>query len=212
MAIQEQTRMAELKAERTKIKKRLAAHKEELRRVQRNVDRADEDLLNIEYEIDVETIRSWGNTPDLAALLDGTRSSAFYQALESLAGRWGFNIWGQRYDTGQIGLHFGMDRAEIGGVERVAAGVRYFAPGMKSVKGKGCRFGLNTHDDENCAHELVYNKRTGKASVVKLTYAKDVESTDFAPLEDALRHIEQYLWCENVIDSGDAIELPSATS
>lgn len=208
MAIQHQnqTRMAELMAQRTKIKKRLAEHKEELRRVQRNVDRADEALSNVEYEIDIETIRSWGSTPDLAALLDGTRSMAFYQALVALAEQRGFHVMGQSYKTGQVGLHFGMDRAGIGGVERVAEAIRYFAVGLKSVPGLGCCFGLVTQD-EDCAYELAYNKHSGCAVVVKMAFGREQARTDFATLEDALRHVEKHHWCENVIDIDQGLVL-----
>lgn len=206
MQISKYTRMEDLKTKREKLKQRLAEANMELRRAQRKVDRAEGSLRDIEIEIDVETIRSWGNTPDIEALLDVSRSSVFYEALRAFAQQWGLDVWGQRLDTHQLGLSFALDRAEIGGIERVANAVKFFAPALKSgANGCAC-FNIVTHK-ENCAHELRYRKRDGKSSVVRMFYGTDDEKKDFPSLEAALGYIEEHLWCENIIDSAEGLSL-----
>lgn len=203
------TRMQELESRRTRFLQQRASAQRELRGAQRKFDRTDERLREVEAEIDMETIRSWGGTPDLAALLDAGRSDVFYEALRALAQSRGFDVLGQRTDTHQLCLGFGMDRGEIGGVQRMAEGIRYFAAGMKSSRGNGVCFNLITRE-EGCAYELRYRKRSGEAAVARMIYGTDSNVLTFPTLEAALGHIEKYLWCENVLDAEDCgvLELP----
>jgi len=125
----------------------------------------------------------------------------FYKALEAVAESKGFGIGGKWADTNQTVLRFGLNRSEIGAVERVADGIRYFAPAMKSIKGGWVRFAVSHRDSESCAWELRYSMKRGNAQLVRQVYGHEDEVLDFRSLNEALQYIEQHLWCENVIDA-----------
>ena len=144
-----------------KAEQKLAEANKELRSAERKADRASAVVSNLREEIALEKLRLWGDKPDLAELMASDRKNStmvFYKALEAVAASRGFYIGGMWSDTKQTVLGFGLNRSEIGGIERVAEGIRYFAPSMKTIKGGWVRFAVSSLDSESCAWSLRYSR------------------------------------------------------
>lgn len=196
-----------------KAEQKLAEVNKELRSAERKADRASAVVSNLREEIALEKLRLWGDKPDLAELMASDRKNStmvFYEALEAVAGSRGFYIGGMWADTKQTVLRFGLNRSEIGGIERVAEGIRYFAPSMKTIKGGWVRFAVSSRDSESCAWSLRYSKVRGNAQVVREVYCQEDKVLDFKTLDEALRYIEANLWVEDIIDAEPAAVLEHA--
>lgn len=198
------------------LRRQLAAAQEQhaetqraVRAAERKEERAGSVVYSLREQLEMELLRSWGNQPDLKALLKKGGGGIFYEALSALAEVKGLHLWGEWCDTKEKVLRFGMNRGEIGAVARIADGIRYFAPAMKKREGGFAVFGVSHRDMEACAWELRYSVKTGQAHLVQLHYGHVEETLDFATLESALRHVEEHLWLESVIDQmPDVLEAP----
>lgn len=196
-----------------KAEQKLAEANKELRSAERKADRASAVVSNLREEIALEKLRMWGDKPDLAELMASDRKNStmvFYKALEAVAASRGFYIGGRWSDTKQTVLGFGLNRSEIGGIERVAEGIRYFAPSMKTIKGGWVRFAVSSRDSESCAWSLRYSRVHGNAQVVREVYCQEDKVLDFKTLDEALRYIEANLWVEDIIDAEPAAVLEHA--
>ena len=193
-----------------KAEQKLAEKNKELRSAERKANRASAVVSNLREEISMEQLRLWGGNPNLVELMASGGTMVFYRALEAIAESWGFGIGGMWADTKQTVLRFGLNRSEIGGVERVADGIRYFAPAMKTIKGGWVRFGVSTPNDPDCAWSLRYSKVRGNAQVVREVYCQEDKVLDFKTLDEALRYIEANLWVEDIIDAEPAAVLEHA--
>lgn len=195
--------LADLWKQLAKAEQKLAEATKELRIAERKEERASYVVSALREEIAMEQLRRWGSEPDLAELMasNGKSTMAFYQALGAVAESKGFGIGGKWADTNQTVLGFGLNRSEIGAVERVAEGIRYFAPAMKTIKGGWVRFAVSHRESESCAWELRYSMKRGAAQLVRQVYCHEDQVLDFKSLNEALSHVEQHLWCENVIDA-----------
>ena len=195
-----------------KAEQKLAEANKELRNAERKADRASGVVSNLREEIALEQLRMWGDKPDLAELMASGKNSTmvFYKALEAVAGSRGFYIGGMWADTKQTALRFGLNRSEIGGIERVAAGIRYFAPSMKAIKGGWVRFAVSSRDSGSCAWSLLYSRKRGNARLVREVHCRADKTLDFGTLDEALRYVEANLWVEDVIDAEPAAVLEHA--
>ena len=196
-----------------KAEQKLAEANKELRSAERKADRASAVVSNLHEEIALEKLRLWGDKPDLAELMASDRKNStmvFYKALEAVAASRGFYIGGMWADTKQTVLRFGLNRSEIGGIERVAAGIRYFAPSMKTIKGGWVRFAVSSRDSESCSWSLLYSKARGSARLVRDVYCHEDKVLDFNTLDEALRYVEANLWVEDIIDAEPAAALEHA--
>lgn len=174
--------------------------KAELRKAERKEDKADNKVRELKSQIAYAKLQSWGNNPDLSILLDSRESGVFYDATCELASHFGMGVYGKWSDTHQLNLTFGMSRSEAGAIERLAKGIRYFAPALKRIKGGWARFSVRTQQ-VGCAWELQYSTVRMNARLVKLVYGSAQEEIEFTTLEAALAHIEEHLWVANVIDA-----------
>lgn len=193
-----------------KAEHKLAQVNKELRNVERRAERADGNVRALRGQIAREKLRQWGSNPNLAELMEADSKSStmvFYLALEAVAASRGFGIGGMWADTKQTVLRFGLNRREIGGVERVASGIRFFAPSMRTIKGGWVRFAVTTRDSESCAWSLLYSKRRGAARLVRDVYGQQDQALDFDVLEEALRYVEAHLWHEDIVDAEPAAAL-----
>ena len=205
------SKMASLRTQLDKAELKLAEAKKTLRAAERKEESASNTVYGLREDIALEQLRQWGNNPDLSALMESGRDSTmiFYQALGAIAEAYGFGISGHWADTNQTSLRFGLNRSEIGAIERIAQGILYFAPAMKPIKGAGgwVRFAVNHRESSSCAWELRYSKKNGATRLVRQVHGHIEETLDFKTLHEALRHVEQHLWCENVIDADTAAVL-----
>ncbi|MEQ6436232.1 hypothetical protein V8Z74_14555 [Comamonas sp. w2-DMI] len=183
-----------------------AAANADLRKAKRKADRAEENVKELKSQIAYARLEAWGDNPDLATLLDPRESSVLYEAAILLANRFGLCIYSTWADTNQLCLSFGMRRIEAGAVERLANGIRYFAPAIKRIKGGWARFLILSREDDYAWH-LRFSPVRGNAQVVKLSFNMECEVIDFVSLELALAHIEKNLWVANVIDA--VIDVPA---
>lgn len=211
MYVQQHNRLTELRAQLDVAEQRLAETSKDLKAAERRNERASEVVGGLREEIALETLRQWGDKPDLAALLDARASTTvFYRALTALAEDKGLFVGGMWGDTKQHAMRFGLNRSELGAVERIADAIRYFAPAMKSIKGvRGgwVRFAVSHRDPERCAWELHFSPKKAGAQLARLTFGSIDEILPFTTLEAALRHVEEHLWLESVIDHlPDALE------
>lgn len=192
-----------------KAEQKLAEADKELRNAERKAERASAAVSNLREKIALEKLRLWGEKPDLAELMASGRDSTvvFYKALEAVAASRGFYIGGMWADTNQTVLGFGLNRSEIGGIERVAAGIRYFAPSMKTIKGGWVRFSVSSRDSGSCAWSLLYSRKRGNARLVRDVYCQADKTLDFDTLDEALRYVEANLWVEDIIDAEPAAVL-----
>ena len=103
-----------------KAEQKLAEANKELRNAERKADRASAVVSNLREEVALEKLRMWGDKPDLAELMASGKNSTmvFYKAMEAVAASRGFYIGGMWADTKQTVLRFGLNRSEIGGIER----------------------------------------------------------------------------------------------
>lgn len=186
-----------------KAEQKLADANKELSSAERKADRASAVVSNLREAIALEKLRQWGSKPDLAELMtsDGKSTMVFYRALRALAESRGFHIGGKWADTNQTVLGFGLNRSEIGAVERIAEGIHYFAPAMKTIKGGWVRFAVSSPDSESCAWQLHYSKKRGNAQLLRMTFGYTDETLNFVNLNEALRYVEANLWVENIIDA-----------
>lgn len=196
-------RLAGLFKQLDKAREKHAEAHQELRKAERKEERASSTMAALEEEIAMEKLRRWGANPDLAELMvsrGGTMT--FYQALGAIAASKGMYIGGEWADNRQIVIGFGLNRGEIGAVDRVAEGIRYFAGAMKPVKRAGgrVRFDVRHRNAEECSWELRYSPKKGDAQLVKMVHGFTRLTLDFPTLKAALQHVEDNLWCENVID------------
>lgn len=108
-----------------------------------------------------------------------------------------------------------MSRGAQGAVEGIAQGVLFIAPTMKSIKGgarhQWVRFQVTHSDPQNCAWDLRYANKTFKARLVQCHYGTETEILEFESLLAALRHVEEHLWYENVIDEDTTTVLEDGT-
>lgn len=189
-----------LNAELSAAKVRLGIAGKELRAAERKEERARDAVDSLREQISLVQLRIWGNDPDVAKLLAGDSGAVFYQAIGVLAESKGLGIGGQWADTKQVVLHIALNRGELGAVERVADGVRYFAPAVKRIPGGWARFSVRHRQMGECAWELLYSVKRNEARLVKQVYGSEEQRLDFATLEAALRHVEAHLWLEDIID------------
>lgn len=196
-----ENRLAGLWKQLDKAELKLAEASKELRIAERKEKRASNAVSALREEISMEHIRRWGRSPDLAELMKAKGTTVFYSALGAIAESKGFHIGGIWSDTNQRVIGFGLNRGEIGAVERVADGIRYFAPAMETIKGGWVKFNVSHHDSESCAWELRYAKKGGNAQLVRMVHGYEDQTLDFKSLNEALRNIESHLWCENIIDA-----------
>jgi hypothetical protein len=192
-------RLAQLAAQLAQARVKASAAEAELKKAQRRVDRADELVSAIRAEYDQERLRLWGANPDVAELLNSEGSMVLYYAGEALAEAYGLG-WGMRWaDTNQTVLHVRLNRGELGAVERAKAAVLFFAPYVKHKKGMA-RFGVHHHEVSDFGVELRYSMKTGAAQVGRLHFGQEDGAHSFVSLEDALRHIQEHHWVEDIID------------
>ncbi|MFT0547000.1 hypothetical protein ACMHYO_11730 [Allopusillimonas ginsengisoli] len=204
-------RLVELEQAYSKALKALKVAEQECGAADRKRDRLRGKAESVKEEIAMERLKGMNGKPDLRALLDDSGDSqVFYEALVRLAESVGFNVFGKRADTKQTGLHFSMNRAEIGAVERRAHAIRYFAQAMRRKSGR-VFFGVST-THENCAWELRWHVDSGHAVVAQMTYGSDFKTYDFNTLEAALQWIEANLWVENVVDQAEDVGLIGAAN
>ena len=203
--------LAALREKLGKAEQKLADAEKELSKAQRKADRAYEAAGDLRAQIDLERLRLWGSNPDLTELMEGDGSMVFYKALEAVAAAKGFYIGGKWMNTEQTVLRFGFNRSEIGAVERVAEGIRYFAPWMKTIKGGWVQFAVSSRDSESCAWSLRYSRVRGNAQLVREVWCLEDEVIVFKTLDEALRHIEENLWIEDIIDEVHTAVLEHAT-
>lgn len=204
-----ESKLAALSLRLEKAEQKLVEANKELRSAERKELRASNAVSALREEIAMEKLRRWGNKPDLAELMasNGKSTMVFYRALEAVAESKGFGIGGKWADTNQTVLRFGLNRREIGAVERVADGIWYFAPSMKNIKGGWVRFAVSSRDSKSCAWSLRYSKVRGNAQVVREVYCHEDKVLDFKTLDEALRYIEANLWVEDIIDAEPAAAL-----
>ncbi len=208
-----ESKLAALSRRLERAEQKLTDANKELRIAERREERASNAVSSLREEIALEKLRLWGDEPDLAELMTSYRKNStmvFYKALEAVAASRGFYIGGMWADTKQTVLRFGLNRSEIGGIERVAAGIRYFAPSMKNIKGGWVRFAVSTRDCDSCAWSLRYSKVRGNAQVVREVYCQEDKVLGFKTLDEALRYIEANLWVEDIIDAQPAAALEHA--
>lgn len=184
-----------------------------LRAAERKEDLADQKVNSIKADIAALTIRSWGDKPDLAVLLQSRSSFVYYNYLTVLAKHHGLSVAGEWTDTKQTSLFVAMSRHEAGAIERVAKGIRMFAPAIRKVKGGWIKFGVYCHE-RDCAWELWYSPARGNCQLVKQVLCSAVERIELGTLELALTHIEQHLWADNVMDieARSVIDIPELES
>lgn len=196
------SKLAALWRQLEKAEANLVEAKKLLRIAERRADRAGAVVSNLYEEIAMEKLRQWGDNPNLAELMDSSRNSTmvFYRALEAVADSRGFHIGGMWADTEQTVLRFGLNRREIGGVERVADAILFFAPSMKTIKGGWVRFAVSSRDTESCSWSLLYSPKRGKARLVRDVFCHQDKVLDFTTLDECLRYIEANLWVEDIID------------
>ncbi len=199
-------RLVELEQAYSKALKALKVAEQECGAADRKRDRLWGKAESLKEEIAMERLKNMGGTPDLRALLDESGDSqVFYEALVRLAESMGIMVFGKRADTKQAGLHFSMNRAEIGAVERKAHALRYFAQAMRRKSGRAF-FGVST-THEGCAWELRWHVDSGHAVVAQMAWGSDIQTHDFDTLKAALEWIEANLWVENVVDQAEEVGL-----
>ncbi len=183
-----------------------AVTKTALQAAKRKEERANEKVSELKAKIAYARLESWGSNPDLDILLDARESSVYYGATVQLASHFKMGVFGQWGDSHQLCLSFGMSRSEAGAIERLAKGIRYFAPAIKRVKGGWTRFAVHCHE-EDCAWQLHFSPARGDAKLVKLFHCVEREDLHFGTLEAALAHVEMHLWASNDIDA--VIDVPA---
>ena len=111
------------------LRRQLAAAQEQhaetqraVRAAERKEERAGSVVYSLREQLEMELLRSWGNQPDLKALLKKGGGGIFYEALSALAEVKGLHLWGEWCDTKEKVLRFGMNRGEIGAVARIWIG------------------------------------------------------------------------------------------
>ena len=192
-------RLARLAAKLAQARAKAFEAESHLKQVQRRADRASDMVAALRNEYDQERLRLWGASPDVAALLETEGSMAFYYAGEALAKSFGLG-WGMKWgDTNQQVLHIRMNRGERGAVERARVAVLFFAPFIKAKKGLK-RFGVQHHEGGEFAVELRYSMKTGGAQVGRLHFGQDDGVQTFTSLDDALAHIQENHWVEDIIE------------
>lgn len=208
MSIQTSNKLEQLNNQLAAANQVVSEAKKELRKAEARMDRAESSCEAIKEQIEIEQLRLWGRSPDLAALLQATSGYYFYKALTSYAEAFGFTVVGQWCDTKQRVLQFSMNRGERGAVARYVAAVRHFAPSVKPIKGGWARFSILHRDMSKCAWELHYSVKRGAAQLVQMSYGTVDDTLDFLSLESALQYIEDNLWKESVFDQ----ELPALSA
>lgn len=200
MTLTTSTLLDRLKAQLDAATTRLTAARKVLKAAEHKEEEAAGEVEALREQVSMEQLRRWGDKPDLAVLLAKDAGYTFYRALGVLAEAYGMGVGGEWCDTRQTVLALGLNRGEHGAIERVAAGVRYFAPAVKTIKGGWARFKL-IHRGDACAWELRYSVKRQDALLVRMVYGSEERALPFATLELALRHVEGYLWLEDVIDA-----------
>lgn len=202
-------RLSELLRQLSEAERKYALASKELKSAERKEERAGEAVRALREEIAMEKLRQWGDGPDLAEIMaaGNDKPMVFYQALEALAERFGFTIFGYMADTMQTSINISLNRREIGGIERVKAGVMFFAPAMETIRGGWIRFNVSTHE-ENCAWSLRYSKRRGNAELVRHVHCIEDMILPFPSLDAALQYIEANLWADDVVDAEATTLLP----
>lgn len=200
MTLATSTLLDRLNAQLDAAATRLTAARKVLKTAERKEEQAAGEVEALREQVSIEQLRQWGDKPNLAVMLAKDSGYTFYRALGLLAEPFGMGVGGEWCDTRQTVLTLSLNRAEHGAVERVAAGVRYFAPAVKTIKGGWARFNVKHRGDE-CAWELRYSVKRKDASLVRMVYGSEECALPFATLELALRHVESCLWLEDVIDA-----------
>lgn len=191
-------RLAELAVQLAQATAKAAEARAELKKAERRSDRADEAVTAISHEYDLERLRLWGDSPDVAVLLAPGGSMCLYYAGEALAKAHGLG-WGMQWaDTKQTVLYVQLNRGEEGAVQRAAAGVRFFALGKP--KNGMVRFGVRHRESSDFALELRWSRKSGVAKIVRMRHGFEDGVQPFPSLEDALRYIEAEHWIEDIID------------
>lgn len=193
-------RLNKLHSDLEAARQQAAVAQKELKAAERKAERAEAVCASLIEAIAVEQLRLWGDKPDLAALLDADGSMAFYQFLDRLTEIYGLGMSGGWLDTKQVVLHVRMNRGEIGTVDRAAKAIRYFAPAVKSIRGGWARFNVHHPNMDQCAWHLHYSVKRQNAQLVKQVFGRSVETLQFPSLEFALRHVEEHLFFEDIID------------
>ena len=202
--------LAKLAAEVALASGKAAEAQKALEKAERRRDRADDHLAALREEYDRERLRVWGSTPDVAELLAPGGSTTFYEAGNALAEGYGLGFGMLWADTKQLVLHVRLNRGEAGAVERAEAAVRFFAPHVKSKDGWK-RFGVQHREAGEFAVELRYSQARGTARVVRLPFGEDDSQLGFKSLADALRHIQQTHWIEDIYELGPGMALLEST-
>jgi len=199
MQSNEASRLAQLADLMAKASAAAAQARADLKRAERRVDRADDAYSELREAYDHERLKLWGSSPDVAELLASDGSSAFYDAGKALAESMGLGFGMKWADVNQTVLHVRLNRGQSGEVERAEAAVRYFAPFVKSKAGVK-RFSVQHHEGGDFAVELRFSVKTGAAKVARSHFGMDREVLSFKTLTEALRHIEQHHWLEDIIE------------
>lgn len=193
------SRLADLAVQLAQATARAAEARAELKKAERRSDRADDEVAAISHEYDLERLRLWGDSPDVAVLLAPGGSMCLYYAGEALAKAYGLG-WGMQWaDTKQTVLYVQLNRGEEGAVQRAATGVRFFAPYVKPKNGM-VRFGVRHRESSDFALELRWSRKSGLAKIVRMRHGFEDGVQPFPSLEDALRYIEAEHWIEDIID------------
>lgn len=195
------SKLAQLAAQLAEARARAAQAQAELKKAERRAERADGDVADLLEEYDRERLRMWGDRPDVAALLASDGSGVFRQAAEALAGAYGLGLGMAWSDTGQSVLHLQLNRGDADAVLRAKQAVLFFAPYVRPKRGI-VRFSVQHHESGDFAVELRYSPKTGGAHVRRLHCGMELDTQSFKTLEEALGHIGENHWFEDVIDVG----------
>jgi hypothetical protein len=177
----------------------VAEARADLRKAERRCERADDSLAALRCEYDHERLKLWGANPDVSALLDVDCSSVLYEAARALAEAYGMGFGMRWADIDQHVLHLLINRGEDGALERAEAAVRFFAPHVVAKRGWR-RFGVQHRESGEFGLELRYSSSRGTARLVRMHYGVQDSQIAFKSLADALRHIQEHHWIEDIYE------------